>query len=131
MNNLDKVFRETPPSIEIRLGKDNCEALGICHDDPRQTAEENIRYDAALAWTKAEVVELAKYGFESKIIVGGKFARIASKGYDNFDVWYALYAWIEQNGYTFRDEPPFEKYLNALEEHEPTEQRFEIYVPIE
>ena len=132
MNNLDEAFRKRPPTTATNLGKSKGEALGICHDDPTVTQEENIRYDAALAWDKADVAELTNYGFDTKTIAGGKYARVLYKGYDNADAWYGLYSWVEKKGYTFRDVPPFEKYLNVLEEGlEKKDNLVEIYVPIE
>ena len=44
--------------------------------------------------------------------------------------WYGLYAWVEKNGYEFRDEPSFEKYLNLPDTVEESELLTEIYVPI-
>lgn len=132
MNNLGTLFAKNPPSIEMNLGKGNGEALGICHDDPEVTQEANIRYDAALAWGKVEIDELAKYGFETKSIVGGKYAMVTYKGDMEAanKAWYGLYAWIEKNGYEFRDEPAFEKYINAWDEQDPTKIETEVYVPI-
>ncbi|MBD3824079.1 MAG: GyrI-like domain-containing protein [Epsilonproteobacteria bacterium] len=43
-----------------------------------------------------------------------------------------LYSWCEQNGHKFRDIPPFEKYVNMIEEMDnPKAQITEIYIPIE
>ena len=132
MNSLEKEFALNPPSIKMDLGEGNGEALGICHDDPEVTDEANVRYDAALAWGKAEVEELAKYDFDTKKVAGGKYAMVEYKG--SMEVadkaWYGLYAWIEKNGYAFRDEPAFEKYINAWNETDPTKIQTEIYVPI-
>jgi len=132
MNDLGTVFAKNPPSIEMHLGEGNGEALGICHDDPQVTEEANIRYDAALAWDKEEVDELAKYDFETKKVAGGKYAMLSYKG--DMEVankaWYGLYAWVEKNGYEFRDEPAFEKYINAWNELDPRKIETEVYVPI-
>jgi len=132
MNGLGKVFAERPPKIEMNLGMGNGEAIGICHDDPQVTNKEKLRYDAALAWGKEEVEVLETYGFETKTIAGGKYAKVLYKGdYKKAEEnWYGLYAWIEKNGYEFRDEPAFEKYLNLPDEVEENELLTEIYVPI-
>lgn len=131
MNNLGTVFSKTPPSIEMNLGEGNGEALGICHDDPQVTDESNIRYDAALAWGQAEVNELAKYDFETKTVAGGRYAMVEYKGDKNAEeAWYGLYAWVEENGYEFRDEPAFEKYIDAWHTNDTTNIQTEIYVPI-
>ena len=132
MNGLEKLFSQKPPSIEMKLGEGNAEALGICHDDPQITNEKNLRYDAALVWTEAEVQELAKYGFETKSVSGGKYAVLSYKG--DYEVsekaWYSIYTWVEKNGYIFRDEPAFEKYIDAWSEKDPTKIQTEIYVPL-
>ena len=132
MNGLGEVFAINPPEIEMNLEEGNGEALGIFHDDPQVTDESNVRYDAALAWGKAEVDELAKYNFETKTVAGGKYAKTTYIGSDDVaeKAWYGLYAWIEKNGYEFRDEPAFEKYIKAWEEKNPSKIETEIYVPI-
>jgi len=132
MNTLNELFAKNPPSIEMHLGKGKAEALGICHDDPNVTNEENIRYDAALAWGEAEVKELAKYGFDTKTVAGGMYAMVMYKGDEAVaeQAWYGLYAWIEQSSYSFRDVPAFEKYLNGFEETDPLKIDTEVYVPI-
>lgn len=132
MHDLENVFAKNPPSIEMNLSENNAEALGICHDDPKETDEENVRYDASIAWAYEEVKELGKYGFETKSIAGGRYAKTTYKGGEEAgeNAWYGLYAWVEKNGYTFRDEPPFEKYINAWNETDTSKIETEIYVPI-
>ncbi|MDF1881592.1 AraC family transcriptional regulator [Sulfurimonas sp. MAG313] len=131
MNALEKKLNIQPPKRKMELGMGNCEALGICHDDPKITNEENIRYDAALAWEKEDVAELVNYGFDTKTIAGGKYAKVFYKGVSQGeDAWYGLYAWIEKNEYTCRDEPSFEKYLNGTTETDLEKFEVEIYVPI-
>ncbi len=132
MHDLERVFTKNPPSIKMSLGEGNGEALGICHDDPKVTDENNLRYDAALAWSEAEIDELANYGFETKSIAGGRYAMTKYKGKEDAAdrAWYGLYAWLEQNGYTYRDEPSFEKYINAWRETDPSKIVTEVYIPI-
>jgi len=111
--------------------KNITEAFGICHDDPKVTDESNIRYEAALSYNKDKMDVLKKSGFESKNVSGGKYAKVdfigVSKGVES---WYGLYAWIEKSGFTFRNEPPFEKYLNGNTETDMEKFHVEIYVPI-
>ena len=132
LNGLEEVFRKNPPQIEINLDEDGAETLGICHDDPSITDEANIRYDAAISWSKEKVDVLGTYGFETKTIAGGKYAVTEYMGDYTVagEAWGTLYAWIEKNGYTFRDEPPFEKYLNAWNEKGSNKIETEVYVPI-
>jgi len=131
LNEWNKNFKEK--SIKLKLEQKKVEMIGICHDDPSVTAEENIRYDASLAWAKKERDFLSEQGFDTKEIPDGKYAMVLYKGaYVNIvDSWMALYSWCEENGYTFRDCPPFEKYLNSPEDVSEEELLTEIYIPID
>ncbi len=82
--------------------------------------EENIRYDASIGWDKKE-------------IKGEKYAVLLYKrDYTNTIVnWGAIYSWIDQSDYTFRDEPPFEKYLNTPQDVSEDELLTKIYIPVE
>jgi AraC family transcriptional regulator len=133
LNGLEERFKDNPPNREIHLEAEQSEAIGICHDDPESTDEANIRYDAAVAWGQEEIALLAEYDFQTKSIAGGKYAKTFYKGdYETAEkAWYGIYAWIEKNGYEFRDEPAFEKYLNAHEESDPNKIETEVYVPIQ
>ncbi len=130
LNDWAKNFKDK--SVNIKLDPKEAEMIGICHDDPSVTPEENIRYDASLAWGKKEIDFLNEQGFHTKEIPDGKYATVLYKGAyaKAIDSWMALYAWCEENGYTFRDYPPFEKYLNSLEDVSEEELLTEIYVPI-
>jgi len=113
----------------IELDPAEGEALGICYDDPNITNPSNIRYEAAHSWDNME--ELKNGGFETKNIAGGNYAKVGYLGISNGeDAWYGLYAWIENNGYHFRDEPPFEKYLNGAVESDLEKLEVEVYVPV-
>lgn len=109
------------------------ELLGICHDDPTVTKAENIRYDACVFFNDEITNFLKKSGLETKKIDGGKYIKGVHFGKceGSFDSWLALYSWCEQNGYKFRDIPPFEKYINILNQDESVEQITEIYIPVE
>ncbi len=130
LNDFSNNFKDE--SVNIKLDPKEAEIIGICHDDPSITAEENIRYDASLAWGKKEIDFLSEQGFDTKEIPDGKYAMVLYKG--NYtkaiDSWMALYTWCEENGYTFRDYPPFEKYLNLPQDVKEEELLTEIYLPI-
>ena len=131
MYGLKDKFEKTPPKIEINLVKGEAEALGICHDNPQAIKEEDIRYDAALAWGEKETEVLSEYGFETKTIAGEKYAKVEYVGASNGEkTWYGLYSWIGENGYTVRDEPAFEKYLNGDSETDLEKLEVEVYIPI-
>jgi AraC family transcriptional regulator len=128
LNRLGKELQKTPPEVVLELTQENGVFLGIIHDDPKVTEEENIRYDAAIAWSKEAVAFLAKKGFETKSVAGGKYVIVLHEGtsLESYNTWYALYAWVEEQGYTLRDVPAFEKYLEVGVENSP----LEIYIPI-
>lgn len=131
LNGLHEQFIKRPPKSSMNISPGKGEAIGICHDDPKVTDHTNIRYDAAIAWDKEDVEELKNYGFETKTIAGGQYATVDYYGISNGEnTWYGLYAWIEENGYKFRDEPPFEKYLNGATETDLEKFEVEVYVPI-
>jgi len=132
MNDLAEALKKKPPKQELTLGKGNGEAIGICHDDFDITEEVNIRYDAALAWGKKEVDILADYGFETKTITSGRYAKTTYMGTyeDGEKAWNGLYRWIEKNALVLRNEPAFEKYVNGFEETDITKILTEIYVPV-
>lgn len=130
INDWGKSFKDE--SVDITLDPKEAEILGICHDNPSITEDENIRYDASLAWGKKEIDFLSTQGFDTKEIPDGKYAMVLYKG--NYakaiNSWMALYAWCEENAYTFRDYPPFEKYLNLPQDVSEDELLTEIYLPI-
>lgn len=130
LNNWGKDFKDD--SVEITLDEKEAEYLGICYDDPSVTPAEKIRYEAAIAWDQKEIDFLSTQGFETKSIPGGKYAVATYKGdyQKSLDAWMGIYAWIEQQGYTFRDIPPFEKYIDAHENVSEEKQLTEIYIPI-
>lgn len=131
--NLNHLIATVNEDDTIVLDPNQADLIGICHDDPTTTAEQNIRYDAAIAWDKEKIDFLQKHGQESKTIEGGKFAVVLHKGSHEklIESWMALYAWCQEQGYVFRDAPPFEKYLNNIQEVDEKELLTEIYIPIE
>lgn len=118
---------------KININMKEAELFGICHDDPTVTKAENIRYDACIFLDEVSSKFLEKYGFETKKIDGGKYVMTRHFGNceGNLDNWLGLYSWCEQNGYKFRDLPPFEKYVNFLEVDNPIDRITEIYIPVE
>ena len=132
MDTLSSLMLASPPKTPLDLDRSACDAIGICHDDPTVTNMENIRYDAALAWGEKEIDALKRYGFETKTITGGIYAKACYIGIDNGeDTWYALYAWIGMNGYSLRDAPPFEVYSNGAAYSDMETLKVEVYLPIE
>jgi AraC family transcriptional regulator len=126
-------FQKIKDGFTIELDPKKGELLGICHDDPTVTQSQNIRYDASIAWEKDKIDFLKRYGYETKTIEGGQYAMTTYYGRsdENLDSWLGLYGWCVENGYNFRDTPPFEKYVNMIENIDnPDKQITEIYIPI-
>jgi AraC family transcriptional regulator len=105
--------------------------LGICQDDPRDTPEEDCRYDAGI--TVAVDVPCPE-GLMEQVLPGGDYAVILHKGpYDNLqDTW----QWIGEIAFPnlnreCRDQPPFECYLNSPADTAPDELLTEIYIPLD
>ena len=129
---LIEKFEQRAPKTPMNISPEIGEAFGICYDDPKVTDEKNIRYEAAKSWNKEDIKELENYDFETKTIAGGRYAKAFYKGESNGeDIWYALYAWIEENGYECRNEPAFEKYLNGSTQIDLEELEVEVHVPIQ
>jgi AraC family transcriptional regulator len=131
LNTFGKKYQKKPQQEGLSYDIQDAELIGIIHDDPKVTDSANIRYDASIAWSEPEIALLAKEGFNTKSITGGKYATTTYVGESNGDdAWYGLYAWIDQNGYTFADAPAFEKYLNGATERDKEKHEIEVYVPI-
>jgi len=130
LKSFEEKLKDSNEKISINMKE--AELFGICHDDPTVTKAENIRYDACIYLSNEKSEYLQKNGFETKKIDGGKYVMTRRFGNcdGSLDSWLGLYSWCEQNGYTFRDLPPFEKYVNFLEIDNPNEQITEIYIPI-
>ena len=132
LNKLEEKYKGLPPTAGLEFDPNSAELLGICYDDPEVTKEEKIRYEACIAWSEVEIEFLKTEQFNTKTIVSGKYAKALHKGsYETSDdCWYGLYIWIEANGFEFRNEPSFEKYLNTTDEVKSSELLTEIYVPV-
>ena len=131
MQRIGETSRDEIEKKNLQIQKGKAKAYGICHDDPENNEAKALRYDAALAWGDKETEFLATKGLTHKIIAGGSYVSCKYIGISqSTKSWNELYLWITKNGYQCRDEPPFEEYLNALEESDP--QKFEniIYVPV-
>jgi len=133
LNDLIEKLKDNPVHKDITIDVKDAELLGICHDDPNVTDEKNIRYDAAIAWDKKKIDFLKEQGLNTKKIEGGKYVMVLYKGgYEKaMDSWSGIYNWIGENGYKFKDSPPFERYLNTPMEVSEDKLLTEIYVPLE
>jgi len=124
--------RELIKNSGVDLEIQNAELLGLCHDDPQNTSEEKIRYDACVAYSQEGIALLKEHNFATKSIAGGKYLKTTYTGYKNsYTAWFGLYTWIVENNIECRDEPPFEKYITTVFEGTPEDECIsEIYIPI-
>ena len=72
LNSLGAKYKDVPACTEIELDIKKAEMIGICHDDPKVTDEDKVRYDACIAWRAPEIEFLNAEGFEAKTIAAGK-----------------------------------------------------------
>jgi AraC family transcriptional regulator len=104
---------------------------GISYDDPGLTDPEQCRYDACVSVKKQIAVEGGiKYG----TIGGGKYAIFKYIGpYSNLGLVYnwIFKVWIPASGYSLRDAPPFEEYINNPEKTASEKLKTAIYIPIQ
>lgn len=119
------------PTFRLILTFDTSEIIGICYDNPDTTEADKIRYEACATTDKETAALLDKYGMQTKILKGGKFAKLTCSGDSEKEVWLGFYKQVCDDGYTIRDEPPFEKYLNDPDTTPLQDVRTEIYIGVE
>ncbi|OGH61248.1 MAG: hypothetical protein A3G34_03475 [Candidatus Lindowbacteria bacterium RIFCSPLOWO2_12_FULL_62_27] len=106
------------------------ECIGIPHDNPNVTPEENLRYDACVDLHKA-VKPKGDAGVQA--IAGGKYAVFLHAGpYEKLGETYnAIFSqWLPSSGAKLRDVPGYEIYLNNPKRTKPENLKTEICVPV-
>lgn len=115
-----------------QLLNERTKAIGISHDDPRTTPEEQLRYDACITFEGSVQPEGE---VKSQTIDGGKYAVFTHKGsYEGLDQVYGdiFKKWLPISGKKLRNIPMFELYVICeMTEKDPTKWVTEIFVPIE
>lgn len=119
------------PSFELNITIDNSEFIGVCYDNPDTTQADKIRYEACAGVSGEAAKLLSEYGALTKVLKGGKFARLTHKGDTDKEIWLGFYKRLCDEGYTIRDEPPFEKYLKNQAEASQEALITEIYIGVE
>lgn len=118
-------------AIENNLFTPETMFLGLCHDDPKKTSPENIRYDACM--TIPYEVE-GNDEVKTQTLVSGEYAVTLSKGpYKNAEkLWEDMFEkWLPQNVLKYKEGfPCIEKYLNNPEETPEEELLTELYMPV-
>ncbi len=105
--------------------------LGVCHDDPKVTPADKLRYDCCVT-VPDHVQPEGEVGVMT--IEGGPHAVITHKGpytqlAQAYDWLYAV--WLPTSGREPRHAPPFEVYLNNPQNTAPEDLLTEIYLPLE
>jgi AraC family transcriptional regulator len=104
--------------------------IGIVHDNPDLTAEDNIRFDAGVLVAK-QIKPTGEIAY--KKIEGGKFAVFTYKGaYEGFyPVYDYIYnACIFENKFDLADKPALEWYIKSPPFNKPENFVTDFYVPI-
>lgn len=117
--------------IENKLPMGDPSPLCIYYDDPKVTAPEKLRTDVCMV-LPLSVEPKGEVG--ARQIPAGRYATFLYKGaYEHLGMVYdTIYAQkIPQLGYTFRDEPSYERYLNDPCNTLPEDLLTEICIPIE
>lgn len=115
------------------------EHLCVYHDDPKVTEQERLRTDVCLSLESDPRSGLRpdarpEGGIGIKTIAGGRYAVFRYRGpyADLGAVYDTIYGrWIPERGWTLRDAPAFENYLNHPDRTPPGELLTEICVPVE
>ena len=105
--------------------------LGMVHDDPDVTPPDKVRYDAAVTVNRPVRPE-GEFGVME--FPGGSFAVVTHKGpYETLGKAYQrVYGgWLPQSGYTLRDVPAFEQYLNSPRDTKPDDLLTLIHLPLD
>lgn len=105
-------------------------AVGVSYDDPGITPPEKLRYEACLSLEHPVESEGA---IGVRTIPGGLYAVVRHKGpYANLGRTYGEFygGWLGASGYTCRDLPPYELYVNSPEETPEAELLTDIHIPI-
>lgn len=130
--NLGSFFCQFMSKVQQHdLMRPNSMVLGICQDDPRDTPEDQCRYDAGIT---ADVHMPCPEGLMEQILPGGDYAIVLHKG--PYDTLPETWQWIGEVafpslGRECRDQPPFERYLNSPADTPPDELLTEICIPLD
>ena len=105
--------------------------LCIYHDDPKVTSPDKLRTDVCMV---VPVAVTPKGEVGAKQIPAGRYASFLYKGsYEHLQAVYdTIYArHIPEMGYSLRDEPGYERYLNDPTQTKPEDLLTEICIPVE
>ena len=128
---MDQSFRQLFSWASEHLAlKQQPEIMGIVHDNPDLTEEENLRFDACIVVPQA-IQASGAIGY--KKIKGGKFAVFRYKG--AFETFYPVYDYIYnvclfEYQWELRDEPVLEWYYSSPSFYNSNQLVTDFYLPI-
>jgi AraC family transcriptional regulator len=104
--------------------------IGVYHDDPETTPEQDLRSDAAVTVSPSAKIPA---GLSELVIPGGRYARTTHLGpYQTLgDTWSRLMGeWLPRSEYRVGDGVSYEVYRNNPMNAKPEELITDIYVPL-
>ena len=112
------------------FGHDGIRVMGVYHDIPTDTPEEELRSDAAV--TLLDGVDVPE-GLDEHRFPAGRFAKVVHEGsYEGLgDTWSRFLEKLATDGHTLREAPCYDVYLNMPGQVSEDDLRTELYVPIE
>ncbi|WP_320053670.1 AraC family transcriptional regulator [uncultured Acetobacteroides sp.] len=123
----DKLFKWAGP--RGLLNHPECKGITYYHDDPKVTAQENIRQSACITVfedvkTEGEIGKMQ--------IPGGRYAvgHFEVNEQEFQQAWDSMCLWVAQSGYQPADASPYELYHNNHEEHPQKKFIVDICIPV-
>ena len=112
-----------------KLVDKNAQMFGLSYDNPDFTQEDELRFDACIAFDGEAKLE---GDVKRQVIVGGKFLMILHEGSysKEYETYRQAFEWMGRNRLEYSDGPCIEKYLNNPHDTKPEDLRTEIYIPI-
>jgi len=123
----EKLFKWAGP--RGLLNHPECKGITYYHDDPKVTAQENIRQSACITIFE----EVKTEGEIGKMqIPGGRYAvgHFEVNEQEFQEAWDTMCRWVAQSGYQPADASPYELYHNNHEEHPEKKFIVDICIPV-
>lgn len=110
------------PSEQVKM-------ITVYHDSFKTTPHDKVRIHAGMLVNQSiekENMVFAETLPSGKYIVGSYILSHEDFG----QAWGALFQWMNNNGYQFRNTPPFEIYHNNYMEHPEKKSIVDFYIPV-
>ncbi|HAI12688.1 MAG TPA: hypothetical protein DCM28_13355 [Phycisphaerales bacterium] len=130
-SNLGPFYKQFMSKVgQLGLMDSQSMVIGICQDDPRDTPDDQCRFDAGVTVNSDHP---CPDGLQEQVMPGGDYAIIVHKGpYEGLaETWQWIGEVAFHNlGRECRDQPPFENYLNNPADTAPEDLLTEICIPL-